>query len=68
MMVKPRNPESFVKVITRLIENPEGAKQIALCGREKVELKFHSGISACKIVQGLTIHTNITPPTDEKFM
>ena len=55
ILVEPRAPEEFVEAILHLIDNPETASRIAKAGRQKVEEKFHSGISASKIAQGLSL-------------
>lgn len=55
ILVEPRSPEQFVEVINTLIENPEQAHTLAKAGRKKVIAKFHSGVSAAKIAEGLTL-------------
>ncbi|MFL0800973.1 MAG: glycosyltransferase family 4 protein [Agarilytica sp.] len=54
VLVEPRSPDEFVAAIINLIEKPELAKAIARQGREKIVLKFHSGVSAKKIAEGLS--------------
>ena len=54
-MVDPRSPDQFVNKIIECIENPESMLSIGRKGRQKVELKFHSGISAEKIRDGLML-------------
>ncbi|PCJ49776.1 MAG: colanic acid biosynthesis glycosyltransferase WcaL [Gammaproteobacteria bacterium] len=53
VLVEPRSPEQFVDNILRLIDSPEQTLIIAKKGRAKIVDKFHSGVSAGKIVQGL---------------
>ncbi len=53
VLVEPRSPDEFVNAIINLVENPELAKAIAKQGRAKIVSKFHSGVSAGKIADGL---------------
>ena len=46
-------PDEIAETILNLLDNPDTAVQIAHAGRQKVVDNFHSGISACKIAQGL---------------
>lgn len=53
VLVDPRAPDQFVDAICELIAAPDKAVSIAKQGRQKVVQKFHSGISAAKIAEGL---------------
>lgn len=53
ILVEPRQPEQFVEAIIKLSESPDKALEIAQQGRMKVLNKFHSGVSAGKIKEGL---------------
>lgn len=57
VLVDPRSPGQFVDAICELAGAPDKAAAIAKQGREKVLQKFHSGISASKIAEGLTKNT-----------
>ncbi len=56
VLVEPRSPHQFVEAITRLIKDPDQLEKMAHAGREKVIQKFHSGVSASKIAEGLKEH------------
>lgn len=55
-LVEPRNPEQFVSRIINSLENSEFILKVAKNGRKTVKQKFHSGISAQKIFDGLCIN------------
>lgn len=57
ILVEPRSPDQFVDAIVELLDSPEQAKAIAKRGREKILKKFHSGVSAGKIAEGLAANT-----------
>lgn len=56
VMVEPRNPASFVAAIGELLQQPQQALAIAKAGRRTVEQRFHSGVSASKIAEGVSAH------------
>ncbi len=53
VLVEPRSPDEFVAAIINLIEQPKLANAIAKQGRAKIVSRFHSGVSAGKIAEGL---------------
>ncbi len=55
VLVDPRSPKQFVDAICELAASPERSFDIAKKGRQKVLDKFHSGISAEKIAEGLAL-------------
>ena len=52
-LVEPRTPQQFVDCILEAIKAPELIAQMITSGRAKVTQKFHSGISAQKIYEGI---------------
>jgi len=52
-LVEPRSPNEFSDAIQLLIGQPEKAEAIALAGRKKVVEKYHSGVSAKVILDGV---------------
>jgi colanic acid/amylovoran biosynthesis glycosyltransferase len=57
-LVEPRSPEQFVNKIINSGEDSEFIFRVAKNGRKTVEQKFHSGISAQKLHDGLLINKN----------
>lgn len=59
MLVEPRSPDQFVSVIVALIDSPDKAIILSKQGRNTVVRRFHSGISAGKIADGLSENTKL---------
>ncbi len=53
VLVEPRAPDEFVEAIINLVEQPDLAQAIAKQGRARIVSRFHSGVSAGKITEGL---------------
>lgn len=56
MLVEPRSPDQFVSAIIALIDSPDKATALSNKARNTVVSRFHSGISAGKIAEGLSAH------------
>ncbi|MCC5869126.1 MAG: glycosyltransferase family 4 protein [Gammaproteobacteria bacterium] len=46
LLVEPRNPEALVEAVLKILLDPAFAQRLADSGRDKVERRFHSGVSA----------------------
>lgn len=57
ILVEPRSPDQFVSAITALVDSPDKAIALSKQGRNTVVNRYHSGISAGKIAEGLSLNT-----------
>lgn len=64
ILVRPRSPHDFVDRICDLLDDPAEAVRLGECGRRTVETRFHSGVSAEAIING--IHGTV-PTIDSKL-
>lgn len=53
ILVQPHSAEQFVARICNLIDAPEDARQLGKNGRQTIAARFHSGVSAETIIQGV---------------
>jgi colanic acid/amylovoran biosynthesis glycosyltransferase len=60
ILVAPRAPGEFVKVIEHLLQMPDKAIFLSKAGRKTVEERFHSGVSAAKIAEGVMLSNEKT--------
>lgn len=53
ILVQPHAPHEFVDRICELLNDPDRAKRLGKEGRRTVEQRFHSGVSAAAIINGI---------------
>ncbi len=57
ILVEPRSPDQFVSAIIGFLDSPDKATALSNKARNTVVNRFHSGISAGKIAEGLSTYT-----------
>jgi glycosyltransferase involved in cell wall biosynthesis len=57
ILVNPRSPDEFAAAIEQLLQTPEKTHSLSKNGRLTVEERFHSGLSAVKIAEGIRLYS-----------